>query len=97
MGLSDFENTYRGAGGGIGGGPCTWSVRNAVSAEGYRMIPGAEDYAFATNESGRNFHTIDFMATRTHADVAMGFKNKTIRSTRAMTASAIYGQTRALR
>ena len=60
--FSDVRNV----GGGIGGGPRTWSVRNAVSGNGYRLVPGASDYAFQTNESGRGFHTVDFMATKAH-------------------------------
>ncbi len=58
----------RNVGGGPGGGPRTWSVRNPSSGNGYRMVPGASDYEYATNESGRGFHTLDFMATRTHAN-----------------------------
>jgi hypothetical protein len=58
----------RSLGGGIGGGPRTWSVRNATSGNGYRFVPSPNDYAFATNESGRNFHTTDFLATRVHAN-----------------------------
>ncbi|MDZ3822987.1 MAG: hypothetical protein U0S76_05235 [Pseudoxanthomonas sp.] len=45
-------------------GSTTWTVRNTVTGRGYELVPGADDYAVATNESGRNFHTIDFMATR---------------------------------
>lgn len=58
----------RSLGGGIGGGPRTWTVRNPTSGNGYRFLPSPEDYAFATNESGRGFHTTDFMATRVHAN-----------------------------
>jgi hypothetical protein len=49
---------------GPGGKPVTWEVRNPVTGNGYRFIPGEGDYAVGTNESGRNFHTVDFMATR---------------------------------
>ncbi|HOX71335.1 MAG TPA: hypothetical protein PK001_06290 [Dokdonella sp.] len=58
----------RSIGGGIGGGPRTWSVRNGTSGNGYRFVPGATDYGAVTNESGRNFHTVDFMATKVHAN-----------------------------
>lgn len=61
--FSDIRNST----GGIGGGPRTWSVRNPSSGNGYRMIPGASDYDFVTNESGRNFHSVDFMATKAKA------------------------------
>lgn len=57
----------RDATGGPGGGQTTWEVRNPVTGNGYRFVPGANDYNVATNESGRNFHTVDFMATRQHA------------------------------
>lgn len=53
---------------GAGGGPVTWEVRNPTTGNGYRLIPGAEDYAFPTNDSGRNFHTVDFMATQAHVN-----------------------------
>ncbi len=49
---------------GAGGAPVTWSVRNPATGNGYRFVPGEEDYAVLTNESGRNFHTVDFMATK---------------------------------
>ena len=58
--FSDVRN----AGGGIGRGPANVAVRNGATGNGYRLVPGANDYAFPTNESGRNFHTVDFMATR---------------------------------
>lgn len=64
--VTEFSDV-RSAGGGVGGGPRTWSVRNPVNGNGYRMVPGASDYDYPTNESGRNFHTVDFMATRAHS------------------------------
>ncbi|HMM66670.1 MAG TPA: hypothetical protein PKC03_06980 [Dokdonella sp.] len=60
--FSDVRN----AGGGPGGGPRTWSVRNPVSGNGYRFVPGASDYAVPADESGRGLHTVDFMATQAH-------------------------------
>jgi len=60
--FSDLRN----ATGGPAGGPKTWEVRNATTGNGYKLIPGSNDYSVATNESGRGFHTIDFMATRQH-------------------------------
>jgi hypothetical protein len=47
-----------------GPGSTNWSVRNTVTGRGYRLVPGANDYNTGTNESGRNFHLVDFMATR---------------------------------
>lgn len=41
-------------------------MRNPTTGNGYRFVPGANDYNVPTNESGRNFHTTDFMATRAH-------------------------------
>ena len=58
--FSDVRN----ATGGIGGGPTTWEVRNATSGNGFRLIPGANDYLVPANQSGRGFHMTDFMATR---------------------------------
>jgi len=52
--------------GGAGGGQKTWEVRNPVTGNGYRVVPGAADYDVATNESGRGFHTVDVMGTRQH-------------------------------
>ncbi len=52
--------------GGPGGGPKTWEVRNPTTGNGYKLIPGADDYDVVTNESGRNFHVIDVMGTRQH-------------------------------
>lgn len=49
-------------------GSKTWEVRNPASGRGYQFVPGVNDYLSATNESGRNFHTIDFMATRYQAN-----------------------------
>ena len=54
----------RDATGGIGGGPTTWEVRSATSGNGYRLIPGSNDYLVPANQSGRGFHMTDFMATR---------------------------------
>jgi hypothetical protein len=49
--------------GGPGGGPTTWEVRNPTSGNGYRFVPGANDYLVPANESGRGFHMTDFIAT----------------------------------
>lgn len=49
--------------GGANGGARTWEVRNPDSGRGYRLIPGAGDYAVPTNDSGRGYHPVDFMAT----------------------------------
>ena len=57
----------RDATGGAGGGQTTWEVRNPTTGNGYRFVPGANDYNVPTNESHRNFHTTDFMATQAHA------------------------------
>jgi hypothetical protein len=46
--------------------PKTWEVRNPVTGNGYRLVPGSADYLIPTNESGRGFHTIDVMATKQH-------------------------------
>lgn len=56
----------RSANGGPGGVPRTWEVRNAVTGNGYKLVPGADDYTIPANESGRGFHTIDVMGTRQH-------------------------------
>jgi hypothetical protein len=56
----------RDATGGTGGGPKTWEVRNTATGNGYRIVPGDDDYIVPTNQSGRGFHTIDFMATKQH-------------------------------
>jgi hypothetical protein len=53
--------------GGPSGTPRTWEVRNPVTGNGYRLVPGADDYAIPANESGRGFHTTDFLATKAHA------------------------------
>lgn len=53
--------------GGTGGAARSWSVRNPTSGNGFRLVPGPTDYDAATNESGRNFHTVDFMATLAHS------------------------------
>jgi hypothetical protein len=50
-----------------GPGSTTWSVRNTTTGRGYRLVPGGNDYGVATNESGRGFHNVDFMATRYQA------------------------------
>ncbi len=60
--FSDIRNSS----GGISGGPRTWSIRNQATGNGYRLVPGPTDYDFVTNESGRNFHSVDFMATQAH-------------------------------
>jgi hypothetical protein len=62
--MTEFSD-LRNATGGPGGGPKTWEVRNPVTGNGYRFVPGSEDYNVPTNQSGRNFHTTDFMATKT--------------------------------
>ena len=56
----------RDADGGTGGGPRTWEVRNPVTGNGFRLVPGADDYEIPANESGRGFHMVDLMATRQH-------------------------------
>lgn len=61
--FSDLRNLT----GGPGGTPKTWEVRNPVSGNGYRLIPGANDYSVPTNQSGRGFHTTDFLATRANS------------------------------
>lgn len=58
--FSDVRN----ATGGPGGAAVTWEVRNPVSGDGYRLVPGANDYLAPANQSGRGLHTSDFMATR---------------------------------
>ena len=60
--FSDLRN----ASGGPGGVPKTWEVRNTTTGNGYRLVPGADDYLVPTNESGRGFHTVDVMGTRQH-------------------------------
>ncbi|MEO5626358.1 MAG: hypothetical protein ABIQ70_10165 [Dokdonella sp.] len=60
--FSDLRN----ATGGPGGVPKTWEVRNPVTGNGYRLVPSSDDYLIPTNESGRNFHTTDVMATKQH-------------------------------
>lgn len=62
--FSDLRN----ATGGAGGGPKTWEVRNPISGNGYKLVPGNNDYLVPTNQSGRNFHTVDVMATQQHAN-----------------------------
>src|SRR5690606_36451997 len=44
-------------------GSTTWAVRNPGTGRGYELVPGANDYLVGTNESGRGFHNVDFMAT----------------------------------
>jgi hypothetical protein len=56
----------RDATGGIGGGPTTWSVRNAGTGNGYRFEPGSQDGQLPPNDSGRGFHNVDVMATQQH-------------------------------
>lgn len=60
--FSDLRN----ATGGPGGTEKTWEVRNPTTHNGYKLVPGTHDYDVPTNQSGRNFHTVDFMATRQH-------------------------------
>lgn len=60
--FSDLRN----ATGGPGGVPKTWEVRNPLTGNGYRLVPSSDDYLIPTNESGRNFHTTDVMATKQH-------------------------------
>jgi hypothetical protein len=47
--------------------PCAiervWSVTDTVSGRGFQLLPAAEDYVSPTNQSGRNFHLTDVMAT----------------------------------
>ncbi|HEX7768883.1 MAG TPA: hypothetical protein VF422_02525 [Dokdonella sp.] len=69
--IGDVDQTtefsdLRDATGGPGGGPVTWSVRNPTTGNGYRFEPGPEDSLLAPNDSGRNFHNVDIMATRQH-------------------------------
>lgn len=58
----------RDATGGTGGGPVTWEVRNPTTGNGYRLVAGPNDYNVPTNQSGRNFHLVDFMATQAHSN-----------------------------
>ncbi|MBN8481302.1 MAG: hypothetical protein J0L88_06905 [Xanthomonadales bacterium] len=60
---TEFD-ALRSATGGPGGSARTWEVRNATSGNGYRLVPGVNDYTIPANESGRGYHTTDFMATR---------------------------------
>lgn len=60
--FSDLRN----ATGGSGGGPKTWEVRNPTTGNGYKLIPGDNDYLVPADQSGRGFHQVDFMATRQH-------------------------------
>jgi hypothetical protein len=62
---SEFS-ALRDADGGPGGEARTWEVRNPETGNGYRLVPGAADYNVPTNESGRGFHNVDFMATQRH-------------------------------
>ncbi len=62
---SEFS-ALRDANGGPGGEARTWEVRNPVTGNGYKLVPGAADYDVPTNESGRGFHMVDFMATQQH-------------------------------
>jgi len=69
--INDVDQTaefsdLRNATGGPGGTPKTWEVRNTTTGNGFRLVPSAEDYLVPTNESGRNFHTIDVMGTKQH-------------------------------
>lgn len=58
----------RDAVGGADGGPKTWEVRNPTTGNGYKLVPGENDYLVPTNQSGRGFHLVDMMATRQHDD-----------------------------
>lgn len=49
--------------GGPNGGPRTYEVRNTQTGRGYRMLPGAKDYEYPANQSGRNFHLTDVLGT----------------------------------
>jgi hypothetical protein len=40
-----------------------WEVIDDVTGQGYRITPGSGDFQSATNESGRNFHTVDVLGT----------------------------------
>lgn len=62
---SEFS-ALRDADGGPGGEARTWEVRNPVTGNGYQLIPGDADYLTPTNDSGRGFHMVDFMATQQH-------------------------------
>lgn len=71
LSINDVDQTtefsdLRNATGGPGGTPKTWEVRNPTTGNGYRLVPSADDYLVPTNESGRNFHTIDVMGTKQH-------------------------------
>ncbi|MBO9662908.1 hypothetical protein [Dokdonella sp.] len=62
--FSDLRN----ATGGPDGGPKTWEVRNPTTGNGYKLIPGTDDYLVPANQSGRGFHRVDVMATQQHDD-----------------------------
>lgn len=58
----------RDAAGGPNGGAKTWEVRNPDTGNGYKIVPGTDDYRVPANQSGRGFHLVDVMATRQHDD-----------------------------
>lgn len=41
----------------------TYEVRDALQGFGYAIAPGANDDTFPANQSGRNMHTVDLIAT----------------------------------
>ncbi|MBN8482198.1 MAG: hypothetical protein J0L88_11480 [Xanthomonadales bacterium] len=86
--FSDLRN----ATGGAGGGPTTWEVRNSTSGNGYRLIPGANDYLVPTNQSGRGFHTTDFLATRVNTSEYGDTPNYSLSDCTMHTANLINGQ-----
>lgn len=49
--------------GGPGATERTWEVRDSVTGRGFRLMPSSADYITPTNQSGRNFHTTDLIAT----------------------------------
>lgn len=57
----DQANEFHAVRGAVGS--TNWSVRNAATGRGYRLVPGANDYNVPVNQSGRGFHNVDFMAT----------------------------------
>ncbi len=82
----------RDATGGAGGGPRTWEVRNAATGNGYRLIPGADDYNVATNESGRNFHLTDVLATQSHVSEYGDSPNYSLSDCTMHTANLVNGE-----
>jgi hypothetical protein len=41
----------------------TWEVRDTVTGRGFLLTPSSADYVSPTNQSGRNFHTVDVLGT----------------------------------